>query len=171
MRCAALCCAVEKQNPSGRMRGSLLLGLDSKDRVPPSAFSLLLAAWADRPAFLTLQYRLRAEPKRVARDGGRWCGGLTGPGDSGQGASALRPSRTFDGGLIARLFASEHGDEVAGLVLVDALSEDLYNGLTGALIPRNCRLFQQNRAQNGHVPGCSRCPLLGVAIRWTANLK
>jgi len=33
------------------------------------------------------------------------------------------------GGLIARLFASEHGDEVAGLVLVDALSEDLYAGL------------------------------------------
>jgi len=36
------------------------------------------------------------------------------------------------GGLIARLFASEHGNEVAGLVLVDALSEDLYNGLTTA---------------------------------------
>lgn len=34
------------------------------------------------------------------------------------------------GGLIARLVASEHGDEVAGLVLEDALSEDLYNGLT-----------------------------------------
>ncbi len=34
------------------------------------------------------------------------------------------------GGLIARLFAGEHGDEVAGLVLEDALSEDLYNGLT-----------------------------------------
>ena len=62
---ALLRCAVEKQNPSGRMRGSLLLGLDSKDRVPPSAFSLLLAAWADRPAFpdLTIpsgSYRFRA---------------------------------------------------------------------------------------------------------------
>jgi pimeloyl-ACP methyl ester carboxylesterase len=34
------------------------------------------------------------------------------------------------GGLIARLIASEHRDEVAGLVLDDALSEDLYNGLT-----------------------------------------
>ena len=34
------------------------------------------------------------------------------------------------GGLISRLFASDYGDEVAGLVLVDALSEDLYNGLT-----------------------------------------
>jgi pimeloyl-ACP methyl ester carboxylesterase len=34
------------------------------------------------------------------------------------------------GGLIARLVASEHGDEVAGLVLEDALSEDLYSGLT-----------------------------------------
>jgi pimeloyl-ACP methyl ester carboxylesterase len=34
------------------------------------------------------------------------------------------------GGLIARLFASDYGDEVVGLVLVDALSEDLYNGLT-----------------------------------------
>ena len=34
------------------------------------------------------------------------------------------------GGLIGRLFASQYGDEVAGLVLVDALSEDLYNGLT-----------------------------------------
>lgn len=34
------------------------------------------------------------------------------------------------GGTIARLVASEHGDEVAGLVLEDALSEDLYSGLT-----------------------------------------
>src|SRR5207247_1860283 len=34
------------------------------------------------------------------------------------------------GGLISRLFASQYGDEVAGLVLVDALSEDLYTGLT-----------------------------------------
>jgi pimeloyl-ACP methyl ester carboxylesterase len=34
------------------------------------------------------------------------------------------------GGLIARLVASEDGDEVAGLVLEDALSEDLYSGLT-----------------------------------------
>jgi pimeloyl-ACP methyl ester carboxylesterase len=34
------------------------------------------------------------------------------------------------GGLIARLVASEHGDEVAGLVLEDSLSEDLYSGLT-----------------------------------------
>jgi pimeloyl-ACP methyl ester carboxylesterase len=34
------------------------------------------------------------------------------------------------GGMIARLVASEHGDEVAGLVLEDALSEDLYSGLT-----------------------------------------
>ena len=34
------------------------------------------------------------------------------------------------GGLIARLIASDHGHEVTGLVLVDALSEDLYNGLT-----------------------------------------
>jgi pimeloyl-ACP methyl ester carboxylesterase len=34
------------------------------------------------------------------------------------------------GGLIARLVASDHRDEVAGLVLVDALSEDLYKGLT-----------------------------------------
>src|SRR5437667_210331 len=34
------------------------------------------------------------------------------------------------GGLISRLFASRYGDEVAGLVLVDALSEDLYNGLS-----------------------------------------
>jgi pimeloyl-ACP methyl ester carboxylesterase len=34
------------------------------------------------------------------------------------------------GGLIARLVASEHSDEVAGLVLEDALSEDLYSGLT-----------------------------------------
>ena len=62
---ALLRCAIEKQNPSGRMRGSLLLGLDSKDRVPPSAFSLLLAARADRPAFpdLTIpsgSYRFRA---------------------------------------------------------------------------------------------------------------
>ncbi|HVR46333.1 MAG TPA: alpha/beta hydrolase [Candidatus Binatia bacterium] len=34
------------------------------------------------------------------------------------------------GGLIAGLVASEHGDDVAGLVLEDALSEDLYGGLT-----------------------------------------
>ncbi|MFZ1019129.1 MAG: alpha/beta hydrolase [Candidatus Cybelea sp.] len=34
------------------------------------------------------------------------------------------------GGMIARLVASEDGDEVAGLVLEDALSEDLYSGLT-----------------------------------------
>ena len=34
------------------------------------------------------------------------------------------------GGLIARLVAGEHGDAVAGLVLVDALSEDVYDGLT-----------------------------------------
>jgi pimeloyl-ACP methyl ester carboxylesterase len=34
------------------------------------------------------------------------------------------------GGLIARLVASEHGDDIAGLVLVDALSENLYDGLT-----------------------------------------
>jgi pimeloyl-ACP methyl ester carboxylesterase len=34
------------------------------------------------------------------------------------------------GGLIARLVASDHRHEVSGLVLVDALSEDLYNGLT-----------------------------------------
>ncbi|HZY99908.1 MAG TPA: alpha/beta hydrolase [Candidatus Baltobacteraceae bacterium] len=34
------------------------------------------------------------------------------------------------GGLIARLFAAEDGDEVAGLVLEDALSEDLYSGLS-----------------------------------------
>jgi pimeloyl-ACP methyl ester carboxylesterase len=36
------------------------------------------------------------------------------------------------GGLIARLVASDHRHGVAGLVLVDALSEDLYNGLTDA---------------------------------------
>ncbi|MEO8668070.1 MAG: alpha/beta hydrolase [Bauldia sp.] len=35
------------------------------------------------------------------------------------------------GGLIARLVASENGVDVAGLVLEDALSEDLYSGLTG----------------------------------------
>jgi pimeloyl-ACP methyl ester carboxylesterase len=34
------------------------------------------------------------------------------------------------GGIIARLVAGEHGDEVAGLVLEDALSENVYNGLT-----------------------------------------
>ena len=34
------------------------------------------------------------------------------------------------GGPIIRLFASDHPDEVAGLVLVDALSEDLPSGLT-----------------------------------------
>lgn len=34
------------------------------------------------------------------------------------------------GGPIIRLFASDHPDEVAGLVLVDALSEDLGAGLT-----------------------------------------
>jgi pimeloyl-ACP methyl ester carboxylesterase len=34
------------------------------------------------------------------------------------------------GGMIARLFASEYGSEVAGLVLEDALSEDLVSGLT-----------------------------------------
>ena len=34
------------------------------------------------------------------------------------------------GGLIARIFASEHGDEVAGLVLEDSLSEGLYDHLT-----------------------------------------
>ncbi|WP_217645698.1 alpha/beta fold hydrolase [Microbacterium sp. cf046] len=34
------------------------------------------------------------------------------------------------GGPIIRLFASEHPDDVAGLVLVDALSEDLQAGLT-----------------------------------------
>ena len=34
------------------------------------------------------------------------------------------------GGLIARLVASDHGHEVSGLVLIDALSEDLYSGLT-----------------------------------------
>ena len=36
------------------------------------------------------------------------------------------------GGPIIRLFASDHPDEVAGLVLVDALSEDLQSGLTAA---------------------------------------
>ena len=34
------------------------------------------------------------------------------------------------GGLIARLLASDHGNLIAGLVLVDGLSEDLYDGLT-----------------------------------------
>jgi pimeloyl-ACP methyl ester carboxylesterase len=34
------------------------------------------------------------------------------------------------GGIIARIVAGEHGDQVAGLLLEDALSEDLYNGLT-----------------------------------------
>lgn len=34
------------------------------------------------------------------------------------------------GGLIARLVASEHGDEVAGLVLEDSLSEGLFDNLT-----------------------------------------
>jgi pimeloyl-ACP methyl ester carboxylesterase len=36
------------------------------------------------------------------------------------------------GGLIARLYASTYPDAVAGLVLVDALSEGLYDGLTAA---------------------------------------
>ena len=36
------------------------------------------------------------------------------------------------GGLIARLYASIYPDEVAGLVLEDALSEGLYDGLTSA---------------------------------------
>jgi pimeloyl-ACP methyl ester carboxylesterase len=36
------------------------------------------------------------------------------------------------GGPIIRLFAGDHADEVAGLVLVDALSEDLGAGLTPA---------------------------------------
>ena len=34
------------------------------------------------------------------------------------------------GGLVVRLYASAHPADVAGLVLVDALSEDLPNGLT-----------------------------------------
>ncbi len=34
------------------------------------------------------------------------------------------------GGLISRLYASTYPTDVSGLVLIDALSEDLYNGLT-----------------------------------------
>jgi pimeloyl-ACP methyl ester carboxylesterase len=34
------------------------------------------------------------------------------------------------GGLIGRLYASTYPTDVSGLVLIDALSEDLYNGLT-----------------------------------------
>jgi pimeloyl-ACP methyl ester carboxylesterase len=34
------------------------------------------------------------------------------------------------GGLIARIFAADHGDQVAGLVLVDAFSEYFYDGMT-----------------------------------------
>jgi pimeloyl-ACP methyl ester carboxylesterase len=55
------------------------------------------------------------------------------------------------GGPISRLFAADHADEVAGLVLVDALSEDLGAGLT----PAQTAIFealnappQQSRAES-----------------------
>jgi pimeloyl-ACP methyl ester carboxylesterase len=50
---------------------------------------------------------------------------------SGEGGPFVLVGHSY-GGPIVRLFASDHPDQVSGLVLVDALSEDLDAGLTPA---------------------------------------
>lgn len=50
---------------------------------------------------------------------------------SGESAPFVLAGHSY-GGPIVRLFASDHPDQVAGLVLVDGLSEDLEAGLTPA---------------------------------------
>jgi pimeloyl-ACP methyl ester carboxylesterase len=51
------------------------------------------------------------------------------------------------GGLIVRLYASTYPDEVAGLVLVDALPEGLWEGLQAALTPAQWDLYHQLATQ------------------------
>ena len=64
------------------------------------------------------------------------------------------------GGMIARLVASEDGDEVAGLVLEDALSEDLYSGLTArsASGVRETQWRARKLRQCEELRGDSGCP-------------
>ena len=59
-------------------------------------------------------------------------------GASGEPAPYVLAGHSF-GGPIIRLYASAHPAEVSGLVLVDALSEDLSNGLT----PKQEALFEK----------------------------
>jgi pimeloyl-ACP methyl ester carboxylesterase len=51
------------------------------------------------------------------------------------------------GGLIVRLYASTYPDEVAGMVLVDALPEGLWEGLQAALTPAQWDLYNQLSTQ------------------------
>lgn len=51
------------------------------------------------------------------------------------------------GGLIVRLYASTYPDEVAGLVLVDALPEGVWEGLQAALTPAQWDLYHQLSTQ------------------------
>jgi pimeloyl-ACP methyl ester carboxylesterase len=51
------------------------------------------------------------------------------------------------GGLIVRLYASTYPDDVAGLVLVDALPEGLWEGLQAALTPAQWDLYYQLSTQ------------------------
>ncbi len=62
-------------------------------------------------------------------------------GESGEPGPYVLAEHSF-GGDIVRLYASAHPAEVGGLVLVDALSEDLPNGLT----PRQEALFEKINA-------------------------
>ena len=51
------------------------------------------------------------------------------------------------GGPVVRLYASTYPDEVAGLVLVDALPEGLWEGLRAALTPAQWDLYQRLATQ------------------------
>ena len=51
------------------------------------------------------------------------------------------------GGPVVRLYASTYPDEVAGLVLVDALPEGLWEGLQAALTPAQWDLYHQLATQ------------------------
>jgi pimeloyl-ACP methyl ester carboxylesterase len=92
----------------------------------------------DRPSTSTATGEIRSTPvpqptsaKAAAAD---LAAVLTASGEPGPYVLA---GHSF-GGPIIRLYASAHPDDVAGLVLVDALSEDLPNGLT----PTQLALFE-----------------------------
>jgi pimeloyl-ACP methyl ester carboxylesterase len=62
------------------------------------------------------------------------------------------------GGAIARVYAGEHPHAVAGLVLVDALSEGLERGLT----PEQLATFEELNTPQGQPPSAE-------AVRWPAT--
>ena len=102
----------------------------------------------DRPGtILDFEHRSRSDPAPMPRDAGDVVADLHAllTAAAVPGPYVLAGHST--GGLIVRLYAATHPDRVAGLVQVDALSEQVQDALT------HLRFVAFDRLNNGPVPG------------------